>query len=46
MRRADIEQLFDCLFWLRDRALDGAATMAPDTFLETGFLDYRDARPS
>ena len=42
MRRADIEQLFDYLFWLRDKALQTAATMPPDVFLAVEALGLRD----
>src|SRR3954447_11772691 len=44
MRRADIEQLFDYLFWLRDKALATAATMPPDEYLAVAAIGLRDLR--
>ena len=44
MRVADIEILFDYLFWLRDRVLGAAAELPPDVFAATDTVTTRDLR--
>src|SRR5512147_154364 len=44
MRQADIDQLFEYLWWLRDRALAEASRLPADAFLSPDTVAYRDLR--
>ncbi len=44
MRRAEVETLFDFLYWLRDRVLAAAADLPDDDFLATESINGRDLR--
>ena len=44
MRRTDIEQLFDYLFWLRDKTLEAAAAMPTDAYVAVEALAQRGLR--
>src|SRR5512146_542663 len=40
----DVLDLFDYLFWIKDRALERASTLPAATFLSSGDVVYRDLR--
>lgn len=44
MRKADVELLFDYLFWLRDRILSAATQLSPEEFASSDELWSRDLR--
>jgi len=44
MRKADVELLFDYLFWLRDRILSAATQLSPDEFTSSDTVWSRDLR--
>jgi uncharacterized damage-inducible protein DinB len=44
MRGADVETLFDYLFWVRDKALGTASTMPLEVYLAVEALGLRDLR--
>jgi uncharacterized damage-inducible protein DinB len=44
MRQADVETLFDYLYWIRDRVLAAAAELEPDAFVSAERVTSRDLR--
>ena len=44
MRKADVELLFDYLFWLRDRILSAATQLSPEEFTSSETVWSRDLR--
>ena len=44
MRPTDIAQLFEYLYWIRDRAIARAAELAPTAYVDASTVAYRDLR--
>ncbi len=42
MRGADIDALFDYLFWMRDRLLETAGALDPESFRAVPAVGHRD----
>jgi uncharacterized damage-inducible protein DinB len=44
MRKAEVEVLFEYLYWLRDRVLEAAAELPPERLLDAETVTTRDLR--
>ena len=44
MQPSDLRDLFDYLFWMKDRAFEQVSTLPAATFLSSGDIVYRDLR--